>query len=89
VFAPRCTQLLSQENEQLKLRFAVLEAVTSGREYHVSHCVVCVCVCVCVFVCVCVCVCARERERERLFLVAASQLAAAYWTAVAAFVALY
>jgi hypothetical protein len=39
-------QLLSEENEMLKLRSAVLEAVTSGREYHVSvvsyqsHCVV-------------------------------------------------
>jgi hypothetical protein len=29
-------QVLSQENEVLKLRSAVLEAVTSGREYHVS-----------------------------------------------------
>lgn len=29
-------QVLSQENEMLKLRSAVLEAVTSGREYHVS-----------------------------------------------------
>jgi hypothetical protein len=29
-------QLLSEENEMLKLRSAVLEAVTSGREYHVS-----------------------------------------------------
>lgn len=27
---------LSEENEMLKLRSAVLEAVTSGREYHVS-----------------------------------------------------
>jgi hypothetical protein len=29
-------QTLSEENEMLKLRSAVLEAVTSGREYHVS-----------------------------------------------------
>lgn len=29
-------QMLSEENEMLKLRSAVLEAVTSGREYHVS-----------------------------------------------------
>lgn len=36
-------QLLSEENEMLKLRSAVLEAVTSGREYHVS--VLCVMIC--------------------------------------------
>lgn len=29
-------EVLSAENEMLKLRSAVLEAVTSGREYHVS-----------------------------------------------------
>jgi Tfp pilus assembly protein PilN len=29
-------QVLEEENEMLKLRSAVLEAVTSGREYHVS-----------------------------------------------------
>jgi hypothetical protein len=31
-------QVLEEENEMLKLRSAVLEAVTSGREYHVSDC---------------------------------------------------
>jgi hypothetical protein len=30
-------QVLEQENDMLKLRSAVLEAVTSGREYHVSN----------------------------------------------------
>lgn len=30
-------QVLADENEMLKLRSAVLEAVTSGREYHVSN----------------------------------------------------
>lgn len=35
-------QALSEENEMLKLRSAVLEAVTSGREYHVRNKELCV-----------------------------------------------